>query len=324
MKIFKRILVSLFAFVMVFTMVGCGKNNDNNENNNNNNNQNTNPPEVVYLTTSQVLGKVYNKIKTSLTKTVDDNPSFADGDGYSFYNEFVYAGITILNEVSKYEGLVEDKVLSSDEFVLTVYENNYANKIDRFYIKNDKNNEVNKIDLTIIASRKKNFATNNLDSILINYEINYNETTDKCLVNCVWEKSYSRGEEDSEATYYSFLYDDSDEDIKVYSFFRDGNIDLSKENYLHGLIKVQILNFSHIYFNLKGGYKWSPSSPSDNDITDPLVQEYIIEVLSIADTSRVELSLKDVELEKQEFFTAKILYVINSSKIADFDETAKV
>ena len=159
---------------------------------------------------------------------------------------------------------------------------------------------------------------------MINYEINYNETTDECFVNCVWEKSYARGEEDSEATYYSFIYDDTDEDIQVYSFYRDGNIDLSKENYLFGLIKTQILNFSHIYFNLKGGYKWSPNSTEDNEITNPLVQEYIIDVLTTADTSRKELSSKDVELEKQEFFTAKILYVINSSKIADFEETAKV
>lgn len=311
----RKSLCFLFSFLILFTMVGCDKNN----NDDSENTENNNPPVSQAVTTTEVLGRVFDKVNQSLTEPNLDGNSFENDEGYSFYNEFVYAGLSVLKELSSYSNLEEEKVLSSNSFNLTM-EENCANKVEKFYIKNRKNHEENRIELYILSSRKKHYEDNNLDSILFYYDIYYNEKNNNCTLTCKIEKSRAK-ENESEALYNIITFTDIDDehDFQAKSFFRNDTIDLNNKNLLSANLISKIQSYKIIDYDLILKLKFTYEENSEIQITDKTVQNNIVDELESFSEIRETISSKEIELENQECFTSKLLRIINATRIIDFE-----
>jgi len=320
MKILNIFISLIFIFVIAFCMVGCDKNNTENNKNNENN---LAPPNIEkVLTTNEVLYKVYEKINTNLNLDVEYfetskiNKSFASGDGSSFYNDFIFAGLSILNELSTYAEFETDTVYSSAEFT-DINENGHSKKIEKFYIINNKKQTNNNIKIYILCPRA-DYSINKLDSIILYYDIFYNEKTDECILSCKIEKSNALS--NSDAFYYSFdyVFKDNIFDFNARYFYRTTEFDINDDNLLVENINANIKDFRCIYFDIVDNIKYYPITEKDYSLTNPEIRDKIVDDLKEFSTYREFLDNKTVEIENSSIFKEKLLTIINATKISDF------
>ena len=79
---------------------------------------------------TEIIGLAYNNFYSML----NDESTFAEGDGKTFYDEYIFASMSILREVSLLSEIREDTVIFGREVEIQANEENYSDKVAKLYI----------------------------------------------------------------------------------------------------------------------------------------------------------------------------------------------
>lgn len=320
-KLKNIIIVSLFL-ILSFLFVSCSSSPTNNGNNNTNNGKNES--EVSQTEISLKLGKIYNEIYTNLDDKTED--CYARNSGKQAYEDYVYAGILALKELSEIKELSEDKVYYGNEITLNEFSGNYANKIQKLYITNSKKGEQNEIKIYIVGSRA-NFSESPLNIILFAYSIFYNEKNLSLNLECNIEKA-NGSSFNSDSNNYNFTYNyDSrfnSREIKTYSYYRTQNFDYTNgtESEIFTNVISNIKGFKRLYFDLSLNASYFPTNESNNllKIGNNEALELVVSSLKQIDELNDFITSLKAEDNSIENLSKKLLTILNENRFEIKDE----
>lgn len=275
---------------------------------------------------SLILSKLYSKIYNQLNLE-ELGTSYVSGDGKEHYNDFIFAGLSVLNEVSKINNLKNEEVYSGNKLNISDFEGNYVDKIEKLYFENSKKDDVCNVKLFVLGA-KQNYEECNLNIALISYDISFNEKTENFNLQCNIEKTNGT-DFNSDSNYYSFEYSfDKDKfinEIQTYSFYRNKNFDFENLNFneLASDVVSSVKNFERICYDFNLNATYYPSSPNDNKVvlSNNEVIEFITDSLKTFSFFRGEIEeMTSSDEILNDDLSEKLIYILNSNKIDDFKD----
>ena len=280
-----RIFLCALFMIFCFSFVGCDKPNDPNTG--------LQPPPASETTTFDILKNTSSNLNTVLT-TEKTSKSFAVAYSESFYDLYINQALTLLNSISSMTTLTESDVLTGN--TVTVENSSIANKIEKFYLKNNKNANKNIIDLTIFAS-KEGYDLNPLNFILIDYDIEYDTSSNQFIISCRIEDSSSQTEYIGENTsssskYYYFNYDSKYNFFIATHFYRTGNFDYTDDD----IFSFYIMDYDCINYDFQSDIKIYPSIDSDLNLSNKEIRQSIQSELNTYAT--LEEKVEGIEVDE--------------------------
>ncbi len=313
MKNLRKILCAVLILPVMLMFSACDKNGGGNDKGDGNKSE-----QEHVLTNQEIMKLAFDTFDEKSQTIVEGKNSYASKNAsgqynYSSYNEYVYATLCVLEEISTLKNVLENTVYAG---LPTELEGKieYANNVSKFWISSLENyglvNIIVNMQLSINGKDIKDYPKS-----FDNYQFNitYSRETKYLSFDIFVEKSrnYNVGEElNSYSNCYTISYDSNQ--LVTSSFKRNANIDVSD---LAQVNPTTISDYKMIRMNLLLNeviYEQDGFNGETN------VQSDIFEKLSKLNTLNEELSGPNA-IFVNELITSKIILIVNAEKISDFE-----
>lgn len=313
MKNLRKILCAILILPVLFMFSACGKSGGGNDKGNDNK-----PEQEHVLTNQEIMKLAFDTFDEKSQTIVQGKNSFASKNesgeyNYSSYNEYVYATLCVLEEISTLNNILENTIYCGVSAELEG-KTEYANNVAKYWISSLENyglvNIVVKMQLSIEGKNIKEYPES-----FDNYQFNitYSRETKYLSFDIFVEKSrnfYAGEDLNSYSNCYTISYDSNQ--LVTSSFKRNANIDISD---LAQVNPTTISDYKMIRMNLLLNeviYEQDGFNGETN------VQSDIFEKLSKLNTLSEELSGPNA-IFVNELITNKIILIVNAEKISDFE-----
>lgn len=314
MKNLRKILSVILILPVIFMFSGCKKNDGGNNNDNN-----SNKSEEHTLTNQEIIKLAFDTFDEKSQTVVEGKNSYASKNAsgeynYSSYDEYVYATLCVLEEVSTLKNVIDNAIYSGVAQKLEG-KTEYANNVSKLWISSLENyglvNIIVKMQLSIEGKDIKNYPES-----FDNYQFNITYSREKKYISfdIFVEKSrnfYVDEKLNSYSNCYTISYDSNQ--LVTSSFKRNANIDI---NEIAQVNPTTISNYKMLRMNLllneviyeKDGFNGDDSTVQ-NDISEKLNRLYIL---------NQEISGPNAFFVNEQI-TDKIILIVNAEKISDFE-----
>lgn len=310
-----RKFLSLFLILPIMFIFSACK--DNNKGGGNDGDGGNTPQEERPLTAKEIMKLAFSTFDEKSKKVVENKDNFAAKKNgsyvYSQYNDYVYAGISVLSALADVEFTTPNAWCYGKQ-ITTNGETNYANKVSKIFLSSFVNaglsNVMCRMQLTLDGLDIKE----NPESFVNYYmSIVYSEETKNISFDIMIEKSKNveiGGSKNSISNCYTISYDSNQ--IVVSSFTRNFDIDIEEDVEINS---GSISNYNALRMNIDIAEVIYEKNGFDNekDIQAD-IKNKLFSFKTLANAVAAPNAIFELE-----GVTEKVAPILNAQKISDFE-----